>query len=56
MRTLSVLHGVPLLTTLSAAQAAVLAIQALTKGPMHAQSLQERFEGGDRQLSSKSRK
>ena len=32
--------------TLSAAQAAVLAIQALRKGPMQVQSLQARFAAG----------
>ena len=45
MRTLSVLYGVPLLTTLSAAQAAVLAIKALAKGGMQVQSLQDRMRG-----------
>jgi carbamoyl-phosphate synthase large subunit len=44
MRMAAVLHGVPLLTTLSAATAAVQGISALKKGNLTVQSLQERYK------------
>jgi carbamoyl-phosphate synthase large subunit len=43
MRMAAVLHSVPLLTTLSAATAAVQGIAALKKGKLMVQSLQDRF-------------
>ncbi len=43
MRMAAVLHSVPLLTTLSAATAAVQGIAALKKGKLTVQSLQDRF-------------
>jgi len=43
IRAAAVAHGVPCLTTLEAATAAVQAMQALRENPMTVQTLQERF-------------
>ena len=43
IRAAAVQHGVPCITTIQAAEAAVSAIEALRNGEMEVQSLQERF-------------
>jgi len=43
LRQVALAHGVPVLTTLSAARAATRAIGALRSGPLAVRSLQERF-------------
>jgi carbamoyl-phosphate synthase large subunit len=46
IRAAAVAHGVPCITTLAAAQAAVEACRALRQRPLAVQALQERFQGG----------
>ena len=46
IRAVAVQHGVPCITTIQAAEAAVKAMEALREGEMTVQSLQDRFPTG----------
>jgi len=54
IRATAVQHGVPCITTIQAAEAAVKAMKAMREEPLNVQSLQERYaEAGEKPLVTK---